>query len=149
MEISTGTKCKNWVTTFAKFENLKTVLNTSSHILIFNQSQDFIIWLPKYAYMWINFLALSLTWFLLGARLSSNHLCLFNELSPLAIRNKDVELGCRVLGIPLTNKYCCLPCKTFKFKSKCNCKVGTSMVVFLIPMNTSSIKSTKFACVVD
>jgi hypothetical protein len=27
--------------------------------------------------------------------------------------------------------------------------VGTSMVVLLIPVSTSSIKSTKFACVVD
>jgi hypothetical protein len=99
--------------------------------------------------MWINFLALSLAWFLLIVRLFGNPLCFFNELLPSTVGNNGVESRCWVLTIPLANKSCYLPQKTFKFKNKCNYKVGTSMVVFLIPVNTSSIRSTKFACVVD
>jgi len=43
--------------------------------------------------MWINFLALSLVRFPLGTSLSSNPLCPFNELSPLAARNNNVKLS--------------------------------------------------------
>ncbi len=97
--------------------------------------------------MWINFLALSLAWFLLIVRLFGNPLCFFNELLPSTVGNNGVESRCWVLTIPLANKSCYLPQKTFKFKNKCNYKVGTSMVMVLILMNASLIRSTKFTCV--
>jgi hypothetical protein len=64
-------------------------------------------------------------------------------------RNNSLKLGCSIPTIPIINKFCCLLHKTFKYESNYNCKVGSSMIVLLILVNISLIRSTKFASVLD